>query len=142
MNLPRPKVGVGLLLIKDGKILLGKRKSSHGAGEYGGAGGHLEQMESFEACVLRELAEEAGPGLQIRKLRFLCVCNLKKYAPKHYIDIGMVAEWKAGEPRLMEPEKLEGWAWYALDDLPEPLFGVEHEYIEAYKTGKVYFEVE
>ncbi len=98
-------------------------------------------MESFEACVLRELAEEAGPDLRIQNLRFLCLSNLKKYAPKHYVDIAMVAEWKAGEPRLMEPEKLEGWAWYDLDDLPEPLFGVEHEYIEAYKTGKTYFEV-
>ena len=141
MDSPRPKVGVGLLLIKNGKILLGRRKGSHGTGEYGGTGGHLEQMESFEACILRELAEEAGPGLRIRNLRFLCVSNLKKYAPKHYVDIGMVAEWEAGEPQLMEPEKLEGWAWYDLDDLPEPLFGVERKYIEAYKTGRIYFEI-
>jgi len=29
-----PKVGVGVMIFKDGKILLGKRKGSHGAGEY------------------------------------------------------------------------------------------------------------
>jgi len=30
----RPKVGVGIMIIKNGKVLLGKRKGSHGAGQY------------------------------------------------------------------------------------------------------------
>jgi len=86
----RPKVGVGLLLIKDRKILLGKRKGAHGAGEYAGFGGHLEGLETFEDGLLRELAEEGGPDIKVKNLRFLSVTNLRKYAPKHYVDIGMI----------------------------------------------------
>ncbi len=87
---------------------------------------------------MRETMEEVG--IEITNVRFLCVSNLRKYAPKHYVDIGIVADWKSGEPRVMEPDKREDWAWYDLEDLPSPLFGVESEYIEAYKTGKAYFD--
>ena len=37
------KVGVSVILIRnDNEILIGKRKGSHGAGEYSVPGGHLE----------------------------------------------------------------------------------------------------
>jgi 8-oxo-dGTP diphosphatase len=141
MEEERPKVGIGLLLVKDGKVLLGKRKGSFAAGEYAGVGGHLEHLESFEECILRELAEEAGPDIKVKNLRLLCTCNLRKYAPRHYVDVGMAAEWVSGEPKVMEPNKLESWEWYDLDNLPSPLFGVEPKYLIAYKTGQNYFEV-
>ena len=140
MEAQRPKVGVGIFLINDGKILLGVRKGSHGAGEYALPGGHLELQESFEDCVLRELAEEAGPDVKVKGIRFLCVTNLRKYKPKHYVDIGMLAEWVSGEPKVMEPNKLVSWQWYDLDDLPKPLFGCDENYIESYKTGRYYFQ--
>jgi len=138
-ELERPQVGIGLLIVKDDLILLGKRKSSHGTGEFGGPGGHLEGMESFEECILRELEEEAGPDIRVKNLGFLCVTNLQKYPPKHYVDIGMVAEWEAGEPEVAEPHKLQSWDWYPMDDLPTPLFGCMENYIEAHKTGRRYF---
>ncbi|KAA0206128.1 NUDIX domain-containing protein [Candidatus Uhrbacteria bacterium] len=138
MNELHPRVGVGVLIFKDGKVLMGRRKNAHGDGEYCGPGGHLEHLETFEECAMRETMEEVG--IEITNVRFLCVSNLRKYAPKHYVDIGIVADWKSGEPRVMEPDKREDWAWYDLEDLPSPLFGVESEYIEAYKTGKAYFD--
>lgn len=140
MKVERPKVGVGVLIIKGGKILLGERRGAHGHGEYGGPGGHLEHLESFEACALREIAEEIGPDFKVKNLTFLCITNLTKYNSKHYVDIGMVAEWQSGEPKVMEPQKLVSWNWYGFDDLPQPLFGVEPNYMIAYKTDKVYFE--
>ncbi len=30
----RPKVGLGIMVIKDGKVLMCKRKGAHGAGEW------------------------------------------------------------------------------------------------------------
>lgn len=135
----RPKIGIGLLVVRGDTILLGQRKSSHGTGEFGGPGGHLEQNESFEECVMREFAEEAGSEIKISDPEFLCVTNLRKYPPKHYVDIGMVAEWKSGTPMVGEPHKLESWNWYPMDKLPKPLFGCMENYIEAYKTGKKYF---
>ena len=100
-------MGLGILIFKDGKVLLGKRKHTNGLGdgEYAGTGGHLEYMESIEECAKRETLEEAG--IEIENVRFLCAINLKDYPPKHYLDIGLVADWKSGEPKVMEPEKLE-----------------------------------
>lgn len=102
----RPKVGIGVMVIKNGKVLLGKRKGSHGQGEYAWPAGHMEYMESFEECAKREVMEEAG--IEIGNIKFLRLLNLKTYAPKHYVDIGLMAQWISGEPKIMEPEKCEG----------------------------------
>ncbi len=133
-----PKVGIGVMIFKDGKVLLGKRKNAHGDGSYAWPGGHMEYMESFADCAKRETMEEAG--IEIENVRFLRLMNLKTYAPKHYVDIGLAADWKSGEPQIMEPDKCEGWGWYDIDNLPQPLFDTLPTYIEAIKTGKNYFD--
>src|SRR4051812_17771359 len=97
-NIPTTKTGVGVMIIRDNRyILLGRRRGSHGAGEYAGAGGHIEPGESFKQTALREVTEELGPDLRTTNLRFLCVSNLKRYLPKQYVDIGLVAKWQSGE---------------------------------------------
>ncbi|MBI4363746.1 MAG: NUDIX domain-containing protein [Candidatus Doudnabacteria bacterium] len=138
MNEQKPKVGVGIMILKEEKILLAQRKSSHGAGEYAFPGGHLEYMESFEDCVKREIAEECG--IQIKNIRFLFLANLKKYAPKHYVHVGLVADWAGGEPQILEPQKSEEWNWYSLDQLPDNLFETCRLSVESYRTGKNYFD--
>ncbi|MEK7588511.1 MAG: NUDIX domain-containing protein [Patescibacteria group bacterium] len=129
----RPKVGMGVLIFKEGKILLGKRKGSHGEGHYSAPGGHLEYMESFEDCIVRETLEESG--ITIKNLKFIHVANVFSYAPKHYVNICLSAEWESGEPKVLEPEKCESWSWYGLDDLPDPLFIQTKLAIENYKSG-------
>lgn len=126
------------MILKEEKILLAQRKSSHGAGEYAFPGGHLEYMESFEDCVKREIAEECG--IQIKNIRFLFLANLKKYAPKHYVHVGLVADWAGGEPQILEPQKSEEWNWYSLDQLPDNLFETCRLSVESYRTGKNYFD--
>src|SRR6185369_16550479 len=120
MSDEKPEVGIGVLIFKDGKILLGKRKSKHANGVFAPPGGKLEFMESFEDCAKREVREEAG--IEITNLRFICLRNSKEYTPKHWVNIGLAADWLSGEPTVMEPEKSGEWKWYALDALPEPLF--------------------
>lgn len=132
-------VGVGVMVFKDGKVLLGKRKGNkHGAGEYAWPGGKLDYMESIIDCAKREVREETG--LEIYNARFLRLLNFKDYPPNHYIDIGVAAEWKSGEPQNLEPEKCEGWDWYDLDNLPSPLFKSLPSYFEALKTGQNLFD--
>ena len=133
------RVGVGVMIFKDGKVLLGKRKGSHGAGEYSFTGGHLDYMESFEDCARRETKEEAG--VEIENVSFQCLSNITAYAPKHYVHIGLIADWKSGVPEVMEPEKCESWGWYSLDALPEPLFEVTKRSLEFYKTKVIYQDI-
>jgi len=57
--------------------------------------------------------------------------NTLHYAPRHYLDIALVADWAAGEPEIREPDKVDGWVWYSLDALPSPLFHMVPTAIEA-----------
>jgi 8-oxo-dGTP pyrophosphatase MutT (NUDIX family) len=63
-------------------------------------------------------------GITIGPLRFLRLLNCTSYAPKHYVDIAFAAEWKAGEPEVREPDKVERWEWHDPDKLPSPLFAM------------------
>lgn len=131
------KVGVGVFIVKDGKVLLGKRKNAHGADEYGGPGGHLEYGETAKDAALREISEECG--IKVKNLKMLCVSDLLTYFPKHYVDIGFTAEWESGEPQVLEPHKLESWGWFDINNLPDNLFGCVSAYAESYKTGRSHF---
>lgn len=130
------KVGIGLAVFRqsfdNGKIqvLLGKRKGSHGEGQWSFPGGHLDYMESFQTCALRELAEEVGTGFKVEQLEVVSVINLTEYAPKHYIDIGMSAWWVGGDAVVMEPDKCEGWQWFDRDALPSPRFATIDRILE------------
>lgn len=135
----RPKVGIGVMILKDGKALLSKRKSSHGDGEFASPGGHLEYMESFADCALREVKEECG--IEIENIRFLYLANVIKYAPKHYVHIGLVADWKSGEPKVLEPEKSESWGWHDIDNLPQPIFETEKLAVQCFKNKKNYLDI-
>ncbi len=140
MENPQTKVGIGVMIFKEGKILLGKRKSSHGDGQYAFPGGHLEYMESFTACALREIVEECG--IEVENIRFQFVSNIKQYAPKHYCHIGLIADWKSGEPQVLEPEKCESWNWYDLDNLPTPLFATIEQAVEVYHSHQTFIDSE
>lgn len=134
----RPKVGIGILVLRGNEVLLAKRKNAHGAGQYAFPGGHLEYLESFESCALREIAEECG--VKVKNLRFQYLANIKVYADTHYTHIGLLADWHEGEPQLLEPHKAENWGWYALESLPEPLFEPCRLAFLSLKSGINYFD--
>lgn len=117
MSMDRPAVGIGIYIRKNGKILVGKRKGNHAGGTWCAPGGHLESGESWEKCARREVREETG--LEIENIHFGNATN-DMYTDKHYVTIQMIADWKSGEPQILEPEKMERWDWRALDDIPEP----------------------
>ena len=135
----RPLVGVGVTILRGSSVLLGRRLGSHGAGEYSSPGGHLDHLEGFEACARRETREECG--LEIENVRFHFLANVTAYAPRHYVHVGLLADWAAGEPRRLEPSKCEGWAWHPLDSPPQPLFAMTRLALRALREGRAYFDV-
>jgi 8-oxo-dGTP diphosphatase len=134
----RPHVGIGVMIFKNNMVLLAKRKGAHGEGEYAFPGGHLESGESFEGCAKRETREETG--IEIENVRFQYLANIKKYGGKHYVHIGLEADWKAGNPQLMEPRKSEAWQWYQLDKVPRPIFEMCRLAFDSQRTKRQYFD--
>lgn len=118
-DMVRPAVGIGVMVERDGKVLLGRRKGAHGAGTYGWPGGGLEFGEPLINAVRREAREEAG--IEVVDFELICISNVVDYG-RHYLDLEFRVKNFTGEPLLCEPQTIESWAWYALDALPEPLF--------------------
>lgn len=117
----RPKVGVGVIIIRDKKVLLGKRKGSHGENTWNFPGGHLEYGEDVFTCAHREVLEETG--LVLANLSIGPYTNdVFVQEHKHYITLFVVAQSNSGEAQLLEPHKCEKWDWFSWDQLPTPLF--------------------
>jgi NADH pyrophosphatase NudC (nudix superfamily) len=76
-------------------------------------------MESFTNCAKREIAEESG--IEIKNIRFHFVSNTNNYKPAHFVHIGMIAEWKSGKPKVLEPGGIEVWEWIDRRDTPKDL---------------------
>lgn len=55
-----PKVLTLLMVVRDGRVLLGEKKRGFGAGFFNGFGGKVERGETVFEGALRELKEEAG----------------------------------------------------------------------------------
>ncbi len=116
-----PRVGVGVIIIKDGKVLFGKRKSKHGQGTWAPPGGKLEFGETIESCARRETLEEAN--ITIKNLRLGPFTNdIHDNGKDHYITPFVIADYDAGEVTVVEPDKCERWEWVDWHTLPEPLF--------------------
>jgi 8-oxo-dGTP diphosphatase len=95
-------------------------------------------MESFEQCARRETMEECG--IEIDNVRFQFVANVRVYAPRHYVHIGLLADWRSGTPEALEPEASGPWAWYPLGNLPTPLFEMCKLAVESYQTARTYYD--
>lgn len=117
----RPAVGVAVIILKKGKVLLGKRKGAHGSGSWAFPGGHLEFNESFEDCSRREVFEETG--LSVKDCRFAAVTNdVFHQNNRHYVTVFVVCEYEDGTPQIKEPDKCEQWEWFFWNEFPNPLF--------------------
>jgi ADP-ribose pyrophosphatase YjhB (NUDIX family) len=59
-------VGVGGAVVHEGKILLVRRSSRRGRGNWQVPGGFVEPHETIEEAVVREVAEESGVTAQVQ----------------------------------------------------------------------------
>lgn len=132
--LARPRVGVGVVLRSTcgcaahmGRILVGARRGSHGAGRWALPGGHLEHGEAWADTAARELEEETGIHVLPGRFSMLLVTNdIMSSEGLHYITIFMAADISHEEAlaaRNCEPDKCDGWEWLNRAELSSrPLF--------------------
>ncbi len=135
-----PKVGIGVMIQNEkGQVLLGLRKGSHGEGEWNFPGGHLEFRETVFETAARETKEETG--LDVEPFALISVADEMRYIEsddKHFLNIGVKANYKGGEPVVMESNKCEKWQWFDLDNLPDKILDGTYQIIENYKNNRIY----
>ncbi|KAL7904525.1 NUDIX hydrolase domain-like protein [Trichoderma velutinum] len=118
-----PRVGVSAIIQRgDGKVVVGKRKSGHGAGGWHLPGGHLEHKEEPLICAERETMEETG--LKVKGIKVLITTNdvfTKENPIKHYITLVVVCSMiePDAEPQAREREKCEEWVWKSWEELKD-----------------------
>ena len=69
----------GLIINSSGKILL-----AHNNNTYQFPGGHLEDNEDIDCCIVREIKEETGISVKVKERPFLCI----KTYDNNYFDTG------------------------------------------------------
>jgi 8-oxo-dGTP diphosphatase len=135
-----PQIGIGIIIENsEGRILLGKRKGSHGKGYYALPGGKPEYGEDLVPCAIREAKEETGLDIDI--IRLVSITN--DYMPeynKHFVTLGFLARTKGSnqQPQLLEPDKCEGWDWYMPDNLPKPMFPYTPKLLKNFRDNTIY----
>ena len=113
-NIPeRPVVGIGGVVISNGRVLLIRRGNPPLEGEWSIPGGTLEVGETLPEAVKRELAEETGLEVRVGELIealeriFLDSQGRSKY---HYVILDYLCEVTAGNARAGSDATDVAWA--------------------------------
>lgn len=133
----RPSVGVATVVIKDGKILIGK-DTRKGDAVFGVPGGHWESGETLKECAKRETKEESG--VECDNVNLVSVYDFyREDKGKSYVTIGMKADYVSGELTDLHDEGRLDWDWYAPEDaLRLNLFPADKILIERFLSGVIF----
>jgi len=122
ISLRTPHIGVGVLVKRAGRYLLGlRRDTERGPFTWSTPGGSVAQAESVLACAVRELREKTGlSGESPRVISQACNC-LEDEHEWQSVFVAVDVPPKT-EAEIREPEKCAEWSWFEPKSLPEPLF--------------------
>ena len=139
----RPDVGVGIMIVRNGKVLLGKRHDDpekadsllHGEGTWTLPGGKLGFHEKPTEGIIRECVEETG--IRIKNPSLISVGN-EIVHDNHFVTLGFIASEFEGEAKVMEPGEITEWRWFPITELPKPIFFPSEKIIKNYMNKKIY----
>lgn len=138
-------VGFGVMILRDGKVLLGQRhfdaakadSELHGEGTWTMPGGKMHFGESFEETCARETLEETWIIIDKNKIKIISITN-DIIPDAHFVTIGFLCEDFEGEAQVMEPDEITRWERFDLNNLPKPLFFPSEKVIKNYLDGVIY----
>ena len=125
-NAPLWLMGATAIVVRDGRVLLGRRADT---GEWAAPSGIVDPGEHPATTVVREAAEELGVVIEVTGALWLDVTGPVRYANGdqcRYLDHGFLARWISGEPWVADEESVDV-GWFPIDALPEP----RHRRLEA-----------
>lgn len=143
----RVGAGCGVMLVKDGTVLLGHRHADpekadsemHGEGTWTVPGGKFDVGDSLVGGPCREVKEETGIEVDPSSLEIVSVSS-DRVPDAYFITIGFLATRFTGEPRVVEPDEITEWRWFPLDNLPSPMFSPTARVIRNYLNKKLFME--
>lgn len=115
-----PRVGVGAVVIHEGKILLVKRGADPGRGLWAIPGGTLRLGEKLTDCAARELLEETGITAAIGECIYVFDLIERDEGGKvrfHFIIVDFASTYVSGEP--CGADDAEEARWFMPDDLAD-----------------------
>ncbi len=118
----RPKVWVWVIVCKDWKILLWKRKNSHWDWFWSFPWWHLEFNEWIIDCALREVKEEVWISIGNLKVYDWFTNDFFEKEKKHYITLYVICDYVGGRVEVLESEKCEKWDWFKWGNFPDKIF--------------------
>ena len=125
-----PKVGVGVFVVHEGKILLVRRIMHPEIGKWSIPAGFIDQGEDPRETAVREALEETN--LQVAVERLIDVYHNPPSQGGASIFIMYQARLLGGQ--LQAGDDADEAAFFALDDLPEIAFISTHAAIERLKS--------
>lgn len=129
-----PLPAVSVLIIDNGKVVLGKRKGDPGKGNWSIPSGYIEYEEDFLNTAVREAKEETGLDVAITSVLHISSAFLSP--DFHFLGIYVLAEVIAG--KLEAGDDLETIAWFPIQGpLPEMAFDQDEEIIREFAAGKI-----
>ena len=136
-------IGVGVILLRNRKILFGKRNSDprkagsffNAAGTWTLPGGKMDFGESFEDAAKREVKEETS--IEVRNLKLISLTN-NIASNAHFVTIGFLCEDFEGDVKVMEPDEITEWKWFDKEKLPSPIYQISEQVLKNYKEGVIY----
>lgn len=115
-----PRVGCGVAIVVDGRLLLIRRLREPEAGCWSLPGGKIDLFETAAEAAAREVLEETGLTICCEDL--LCFTDqIDREGKTHWVAPVYLTRSAIGEPHIVEPEKHDALGWFALDALPDPL---------------------
>lgn len=113
-----PRIGVGVAIVENGKILLIKRAKAPEENHWALPGGKIDLFETCENAIIRETQEEIG--VIIKNPFLLTIMDMWDEAKTyHWIaPIYLCTEFE-GTPEIREPLKHLGLEWFPINDPPQ-----------------------
>jgi NAD+ diphosphatase len=101
-----------IVLVRDGDRVLLARKSIWAPGRYALIAGFVDNGESLEACVAREVKEEVG--VDVKDIQYV---GSQNWPFPSQLMVGFVASYAGGDI-VVDREELEDARWFPRDGLP------------------------